>query len=315
MSKSRSHYAELNFNLRKKTQIISTTELAMAEQFCSYFLKEVEQLVYLHGSFLLAFCVLDLTFSLVATIGNLLALRGLWKASSIPVNIKTFFLSLTFTDLAVGLFAQVMRGVIIAVTLKTAANGNYDFGFLCPASLTVCYFSLFLLAGASYLNVTAIAVDRLLAISLHLRYQELVISKRVTIALVSLWIASAVSASIFVSLHDSRNNILVAVIFSLGFLLTSVAYIRIYRVLRYHQRQIQSQFQHRQNSVQVLEQMREIKSAFNTLFVYVVFIACYLPYWISTMILIRNSSQVSSWTAYHAIFFFVFLNSSINPLV
>ena len=61
--------------------------------------------------------------------------------------------------------------------------------------------------------------------------------------------------------------------------------------------------------------MREIKSAFNTLFVYVVFIACYLPYLISTMILIRNSSQVSSWTAYHATFFFVFLNSSLNPLV
>ena len=165
---------------------MSTIELAMAERFCSYYLKEVEQLVHLHSSFLLTFCVLDLTSSLVATTENLLALRGLWKASSIPVNIKTFFLSLTFTDLAVGLFVQVMHGVIISEALKTAANGNYDFGFLCPTSLTVCYFSLFLLAGASYLNVTAIAVDRLLAISLHLRYQELVTSKRVTIALVSL---------------------------------------------------------------------------------------------------------------------------------
>ena len=39
-----------------------------------------------------------------------------------------------------------------------------------PQFLTVCCFSLFLLAGASFLNITATVVDRLFAITLHLGY-------------------------------------------------------------------------------------------------------------------------------------------------
>ena len=78
-----------------------------------------------------------------------------------------------------------------------AASGGHNFDLLCPTILTVCYFFLLLLGCASFLNVTAIAVDRLLAISLHFRYRELVSSKRVIIALVSIWITSGVAASLY----------------------------------------------------------------------------------------------------------------------
>ena len=100
----------------------------------------------------------------MATFGNILVIRALWKASSIPANIKKLFLSLAVSDLAVGLFAQLMY----AVVLRMAVNGGHNFDLLCPTILTVCYFSLLPLACASFLNVTAIAVDRLLAINLHL---------------------------------------------------------------------------------------------------------------------------------------------------
>jgi len=128
---------------------------------------------------MLAFCVLNLIFSFVATIGNLLVICALWKASSIPATVKKLFLSLAFSDLAVGLFAQMMYGAIIAAMLKMTATGNYSFDIFCPTIIIACYFSIFLLAGASFQNITAIATDRLLALSLHLRYQELVTSKRV----------------------------------------------------------------------------------------------------------------------------------------
>ena len=165
----------------------------MAEEFCDYNLKELGQLSKFHGTAVYSLCVLNFIFSPVAAFGNILAIRGLWKASSIPANIKKFFLSLAVSDLAVGLFAQLMY----AVLLRMAANGGHNFDLLCPTVLTVCYFSLFLLDGASFLNVTAIAVDRVLAITLHLRYQELVTSKRVVLALVSIWITSGVAALLF----------------------------------------------------------------------------------------------------------------------
>ena len=131
----------------------------MAEEFCSYHLNGLGQLVQFHRTSLLSLCALHFIFSTVATVGNILVIRALWKASLIPANVKKFFLSLAVSDLAVGLFAQVMY----AVVLRMAANGGRNFDLLCPTILTVCCFFLTLLACASFLNVTAIAVDRLLA--------------------------------------------------------------------------------------------------------------------------------------------------------
>ena len=112
----------------------------MAVQFCTDKIEVLTQLVHLHGILVSTICVLNLIFSFVATFGNLLVIHALWKVSSIPTNLKKLFLSLAFCDLAVGLFAQLMFGVIIAVMLKMAANGNYNFDFLCPTIVTVCYF-------------------------------------------------------------------------------------------------------------------------------------------------------------------------------
>ena len=134
-----------------------------------------------------------------------LVIRALWKASSIPANVKKFFLSLAVSDLAVGLFAQLMN----AVNLRMAADVGHNFDLLCPTILTVGSFFSSLLACASFLNVTAIAVDRVLAITLHLRYQELVTSQRVVIALVSIWITSGVVASLFVAVDAHSAIVLV----------------------------------------------------------------------------------------------------------
>ena len=97
-------------------------------------------------------------------------------------------------------------------------------------------FSSYLLASASFLTITTIAVDRFLAVSLHLRYQELVTPKGVISVLACLWFTSASIASMMISLP--HHNILEATITELLFL-TTVAYIRIYKVIRHHQNRIQ----------------------------------------------------------------------------
>ena len=156
----------------------------MVSQFCIHNSEELAELIRLQGTFMLTFSVLNLTFSFVAILGNLLAIRALWKASSIPVNLQKLLLSLAFSDVAVGLSAQLMFGAIVAVMLKMSAGGNHNFDFFCPTIIGAFSFLSFFLSGASFLGVSAIAVDRRLAIFLHLRYQELVTSKRVFVALV-----------------------------------------------------------------------------------------------------------------------------------
>ena len=285
----------------------------MAAQVCHYQLEKLKLLVHHHGLFMLTFSVLHFICSIVATFGNVLVIRALWKASSISATIKKMFLSLAFSDLAVGLFAQLMFGVIIAVMLKMAANGHScNFEDLCP-TITVCTLCVSALFCASFLNVSAIAVDRLLAICLHLRYQELATPKRVNIVLVSLWFASGVAASLYISFPSSSGTVIVIPGF-VGILITTVAYARIYKVVKYHQNQINSHLQlaKPQEAVQLL---RERKCAFNALFVYVVFLVCYLPHVCTVAIFISNGSQTSLLVAEVVAVFLVFLNSSINPLV
>lgn len=284
----------------------------MASQFCTETLKELTQLVYFHGSVTLTLCVLHLSFTTVATLGNVLVIHALLKTSSIPANIRKLFLSLAFSDLAVGLFAQLMFGVIFAVMLRMTANGNYKLDFLCPTTITVCYFSLFMLACVSFITVTAITVDRFLVICFHLRYQELVTSTRVIIALVILWLTSGVAASIFISLPNHSRIVTVTIQIG-GVLFSTVAYIRIFKVVRYHRNQIQSQQQLSTEAAREL--IREKKSAFNAVFFYAVFIGCYLPYLCSLILSVTNRFGMTILAANHVTVFLVLLNSSLNPIV
>ena len=283
----------------------------MAEQKCTLFLDFCITLVSHRRSFFLGFCVLNFIFSLVATLENLLVIRALMKASTIPATVKKLFLSMAFSDLAVGLCSQLMTAIISAVMLKMASSED-DLAFFCPTVLVVYSYFTYLLAFASFLNVTVIAFDRLLAVSLHLRYQELVTPIRVTIVLVSLWLTSCVAASLCTFLPKGIEMAL-AVIIVIGCVLTTLAYVRIYKVAKYHQNQIYSQNQ--LQNAQTREAHRQRKSAYNSLFVSVVFLACYFPFIPCKILYMTNTSEISFLIALFASIFLICLNSSLNPIV
>ena len=284
----------------------------MASKFCTRTLKILSDLVQFHSAFMLAcYCIFNLIFSVVAVLGNLLVIHALWKSSSIPATVKKLFLSLALSDFAVGMLPQLMWGIIIAVMLSKTSNGDSNFASFCPVIVTTCYFFTFSLCSASFFTIAAIAVDRLLAISLHLRYHELVTSKRINMVLIMLWFTSGVTASISI-LFPVANKIIVTFQVIL-LLLTTVAYIRIYKVVRYHRFQIQSQIQLQNFEVEDLR--RQKKSAWNALIVYVTFLFCYLPFFVSVLIVLIYGDGMSPLIANYATLLVIFLNSSFNPFV
>ncbi|XP_073237414.1 beta-2 adrenergic receptor-like [Porites lutea] len=288
------------------------TSKTLAEQtytprFLDYWIKLVSH----RRSFFLGFCVLNFVFSLQATLGNLLAIRPLMKTSTIPATVKKMFLSLAFSDLAVGLLPQLMTATMSAMMLKMASSGD-NLAFFCPAVLIVHLYFLHLLATASSLSVIIIALDRLLAVSLHLRYQELVTPRRVSVVLVFLWLTSCVFPFLFIFLPKG-TEMTAGVISVIGYVLTTVAYIRLYKVVRYHQNQIYSQNQ--LQNAQTREAHRQRKSAYNSLFVSVVFLACYFPFLPCTILYLTNTSEISFLVAHFASMFLNYLNSSLNPFV
>ena len=284
----------------------------MASKFCTRTLKILSDLVQFHSAFMLGgYCIFNLVFSVVAVLGNLLIIHALWKSSSVPATVKKLFLSLALSDLAVGILPQLMVGVNIAVMLSKTSNGDSNFASFCPVIVTACYFFAFFLCSASFFTIAAIAVERLLAISLHLRYHELVTSKRINMLLIMLWLTSGVTASISI-LFPVANKI-IATFQVILLLLTTVAYIRIYKVVRYHRIQIQSQLQLQNFEVEDLH--RQKKSAWNALIVYVTFLFCYLPFYVSVLFVLIYGEKTSPLIANYATFLVIFLNSSLNPLV
>ena len=284
----------------------------MVSKFCTQTLEGYKSVVHFHGTFMLVLSVLNLTFSIVATLGNLLVILALRKASSISTTLRNLFLSLAVSDLAVALIPQLMLGVNLAVMLHMEASEKDNIDAFCPEILIIYRFFVLFLASASFLTVTAIAIDRFLAISLHLRYQQLVTPNRVIIALVLLWLISASAASVFISIPEN-NLMVVAVIEFYGLFVTTAVYVHIYRVVKYHQNQILAQCQLYNDQAVVV--LREKKSAVNAMFVYIVFIACYVPNSCCIILLLTNASRLSFKLANHVSVFLILLNSSLNPLI
>lgn len=286
----------------------------MVAQLCEYKLQEEVNLVLLQETFMTSLCLMNSVSSLVTIVGNLLVIPALWKSSSLNMSMKVLFLNLAMSDLAVGLLAQPMWVVITCLMLKTAQNGGHNFDFLCPITMTLFWFFLVLFASSSLLSVTAVALDRFLAVSLHLRYSELITPRRLLVTIVLLWITSAISAMIFILLPNYNDMVAVSLEVS-GLLLTTVAYVQIFRIAQRHRNQIQSHLQAHCNN-QAVNMARLKKSTFNAFYVFVIFVFCWLPS-LTTFIVKEawSSHNVDLSVANYFAGFIVFLHSSINPLI
>ena len=125
-----------------------------------------------------AFVALNTFFSITAILGNILILIALNKVTSICPPTKLLFRCLAVTDLCVGLVTQPL----FTVKLLASLNDNEHFYV---ASIEVI--SSQVLCGVSLLTSTAMSVDRLLTLSLGLRYRYLVTLRRVRALIISFW--------------------------------------------------------------------------------------------------------------------------------
>ena len=257
----------------------------------------------------LMFCVFNAYLSYTATMLNTLAIYVIRKTSSLPKNLKTLLLSLAVSDLGVGLLAQPMYIANIMDSQQNNATNETN---------NVLYIALLIpgnfFFSASLFSVTALCADRFLAIRLHLRYQELVTCNRVAAVVVSIWVTSALISLIRLFIPKSIMFVSFVIIQSACITTTTSLSVKLYVTLRRHinQSQVPQVTQNGQGeSVQ-----RKKKSAMASLYVYLVFIVCYLPN-ICVLIIIANISEPSN-SLHHLQFYtltLAFLNSTLNPLI
>ena len=168
---------------------------------------------------------------------------------------------------------------------------------------------------ASFFGVVAVSVDRFLAIHLHLRYQEFVTHKRVVVVVISIWLLSGFLP--MAVLWNQDNFLLIKLILGvIGILFTTVAYIRIYLAVRRHKNQIRTlQVQQVAENGEMPSFSSNVKSAVCIFYVYLVFVVCYLPFFVSLVALNIGDRSITlkRFLLYSSTV--VFLNSSLNPVI
>ena len=261
---------------------------------------------------LVANCVFNSFLSYTTIILNILTIHAIRKTALLPKPLRTLLLSLTASDVGVGLLAQPLFISILVSWLKRSRIDPISFKGLMAVMTFFCASSLF--------SVVTISVDRFLAVHLHLRYQELVTHTRVIAAVISIWLLSAIiSSSVFWDTHII-SRVIWLVIMTVCLIVVVTVYWRIYIVLKRHKNQIQSlQIQEVQQGVQNgdLSSFSKVrKSAHGTFYVCIVFLICFLPsYILSFLILSRPLNIISLYKARLYTTTLFFLNSSFNPVM
>ena len=254
---------------------------------------------------------LNIFLAITASLGNALILVALRKETSLHPPTKLLFRCLASTDLFAGFISQPLFAFAIIARIERKTNMNFQ--YLDEAFIVTG----FILCGISVLTSTAISVDRLLALLLRLRYRNVVTLKR-TRSLIACFLVTGASSGLIYLWNKSISRIAVD-IFGVISLITSIfCYAKIYLTLRQQQSRVQVQVSQREpNEGGIpLNIARYKKTVYSIACVQMVLVACYIPYFIVSILRLSiMSNGISIEVVYLATVTQIYLNSSLNPIL
>ncbi|KAL9972145.1 hypothetical protein ACROYT_G018398 [Oculina patagonica] len=245
-------------------------------------------------------CFLNGPLMPITIIGNTLVLAAILRTPSLRSPSILLLCSLAASDFIVGFFVQPLY-----IASKVTKNPTVFRALSIMAASGT---------GVSLLTITAISVDRFLALHYHMRYPNLMTTRRAVYTSATLWLVSFL-LSFLTFWKTNAYYFTAAISIVICLLLSTVCYIRIYRIVRQHQLQILVQRQAVQtlNAEKTQNMLRSAKSAKNTFIYYIVMILCYTPLFINMFILfISRLHWTNAWYFADTV---AFMNSSINPFL
>ena len=260
---------------------------------------------------LIILSVLNIFLAITAFLGNTLILFALHKDRSLHPPSKLLFRSLAITDLCVGI---IVEPFLVTMWLSMV-NEQWN---ICRFSLAAVVITGFFFCSVSLLTLSAISVDRLLALLLGLRYRQVVTLRRTYVAVIAFWVFSFVGSIVY--LWNELISILYSYTIAPLCLVTSLyCYTRISLRLRHHQTQVQDNIQGQPNQTIPQNIARYRKTVCATLWVQLTLVFCYLPLILVAPLAIqgRLQGELSSAT-FLALQFtstLVYFSSLLNPIL
>ena len=249
----------------------------------------------------MANCILNAPLMLLSILGNALVLVAILRTPSIHSPSVIFLCNLAVTDLLVGL---VVQPAYIAQQIVRTVSALQE-------AVTAMGFAG---CGVSLWTMTAITVDRFLALHYHLQYPNLMTTSRAIYTIITIWcIITLFSFSILWSL--SIYYFFATFCITICLLVCLVCFIKIYRIVRRHQLQIHVQQQAVENSIDTNNHhiRQSTKSAKNIFIYFLAMILCYSPF--SIVVIISGFTGVDLKVILTFSFTVVLMNSSINPFL
>ena len=250
---------------------------------------------------------LNVPLAVATTVANLVVLLAMRHVTSIRLPSKLLLCSLVLTDLGAGSVVAPQWAAFLSL------RGTFPDIVQCSLYKSVASTGA-AFSAASLLNLAAISLDRYVALFFHLKYQQIVTTRRVCAVLAFIWTLALLLA--LVSLWEYKlYHASIVTVFAAALLVIFVACIKIFHRLRAPHIQPQVPEQAQQQAGNTLNMERYRKTASVMMLVIVFLLICYLPCWC-----LFSFRAAPGWTAlneclYQFSYTLILLNSLLNPFL
>ncbi|EDO45742.1 predicted protein [Nematostella vectensis] len=250
--------------------------------------------------------------ALPTVIANTLVIIAIFKTPSLRIPGYIILCGLALSDLGVGIFGFFFNGLLFLSGLKNVISD--------PGQANSFITGFFV--GVSTLTILAVSAERVIALTLHLRYPSLVTIRRVSLVLVIIWFFMAIMVAL--PIDDTEVSYMMISYFGADFVILFILNFKIYRMVRRHRAQISIHYPTQANE-ETMAMLRRRRSSLDVLYIFFLFVLSILPYivfqgYLQFFVLFKNPSlDVEDvevlMNADLVVRGIAFINSFLNPIL
>ena len=253
-------------------------------------------------------CVLNVLFAVSSTLSNSVVLLAIWKTRALHTPSNTLLSGLAVTDLAVGC---VLQPLYIAMKLLEIHQHLASYCHLRIALETLTM----VVSGTSFLILTFIAVERYLALYLHLRYKAIITCQRMAICLAISWLLPVIGALSRFWLSPRAVASIAGSIIIACLLLNIWAYFQIFRFVKRHTTQIENITSCLQASGSTMEISKYNKTVVTMATLLLILIVIFVSFvGVTNAIAFGGKRKRALSTTYTVLAIWIYATSSLNPV-
>ena len=254
------------------------------------------------NSILVASHVIIALLSPVAVVGNAVVLTAIWKKSFQRTPFHILLSVLAITDLCTGVATSIMSiPYLYNHTLYTTESAIGILSGTYLVSLTI-------------LVITLMSIERWL----HMTRRSSITSRRgCLIAAVSLVVP--IPFVVLQGIYFYKDSFKLEVGTAMGvyllscYLATSVAYFKVFRIIRRHQQRIRGNQSCQSVGQPAIDLAKYKKSVISILYILILFSFSFLPVTVILFLLVKWGESKGTWEPHHVSLVFLYLSSSLNP--